>query len=121
MLHAYFFQARYQSAPDAYTRDFYCEQVDRALDRLLEYARAGGDPRQAAGELRAPFPWMPAIDGDEIARRCAEDDRAALRLLLPGPPRPEELLHDTSAFMKEWTTRIEELGNPDATVQESAW
>ena len=81
----------------------------------------GGDLRQAADGLRAPFPWLPAIDDDEIARRCAADDRPALRLLLPEPPRPEELLHETSAFMTDWTTRMEELGNPDATVRESAW
>jgi hypothetical protein len=64
---------------------------------------------------------MTAVDTDEVARRCAEDDRPALRALLPEPPRAEELLHETSAFMEEWWTRTEELGNPDATVEESAW
>ena len=121
VLHAYFFQARYQSAPDAYTRDFYCEQVDRSVGRLIDHARAGGDVREAVDRLRAPFPWMTAVNAPEVARRCAEDDRPALRSLLPEPPRAEELLHETSAFMEEWGTRIEELGNPDATVEESAW
>ena len=43
ILHAYLFQGRYQGMryrPDAYTLEFYAEQVERALDRLVG-ARAG--------------------------------------------------------------------------------
>jgi hypothetical protein len=56
VLHAYLFQARNQGAPDAYTRDFFCEQVDRAVDRLIAHARAGGDLREAVdgSGLRSP-------------------------------------------------------------------
>ena len=88
------------------------QEIQQALTVFMKLVFVGcGDP----------FLWMTAVDTDEVARRCVEDDRPALRALLPDPPRAEELLHETSAFREEWGTHIEELGNPDATVEESAW
>ena len=121
VLHAHLFQGQPQPAPDSYTRAFYCEQVERALDRLVEHARAGGDPTAAVAVLRSALPPSSAPDADELARFCAEDDRAALSQLLPEPPREEDQEDDSSPFMSDWSEFVDAVEDPDATAEASRW
>jgi len=124
ILHAYLFQGRYQGVryrPDAYTLDFYAEQVERAIVRLVHHASTGGDVEAAVADLRAPWPADGAVDADEVRSLCDDGDRAGLALLFPDPPSEVDLERDESLFLEQWEEKLATVGEPDAVVPPDAW
>lgn len=121
VFHAYLFNASPQPAPDPYTQAFYGEQVGRALDRLVEYVRSGGDPAAGLEALRGSLPHSPQVPADELRRMCAADDRAALMELLPAGPADGDLNRKDAPFMKQWRAVWRAARRPAATASESAW
>jgi hypothetical protein len=121
VLHAYAFQVRSkQRRPDAYTLAFYVEQMERAIERLLELGP--GDALTAATRLQEPFAADDPISADELARlrtRTKADDLAAA--LFPPRPAPEELLETRSGFTRRWNavcaTLLEQLDSDLAAVE----
>ena len=123
ILHAYLFQGRYQGMryrPDAYTLEFYAEQVERALDRLVAHGQDGGDVAAAVAALTRPF-VDGALDAATATRACAEGDRAQLALLFPAPPAEGDLERDESAFLEGWEEKVAAMDEPPATVPADAW
>ena len=123
VLSAYLFQGRYQGMryrPDQYTRAFYFEQVDRAVHRLIDHARAGGDVREAVRGLQAALPAAGALTEDPAAL-CSAEDRPGLALLFPAPPAPEDLGLEESAFMTRWVGEVYKLGEPPTSAEDSVW
>ena len=98
--------------PDAYTREFYCEQVGRALDRLIAHGEDGGDVA-AAVDGCGPVPL-----GDGAPD--ADDGRAPMRrrrppgagALCPAPPAEGDLERESPPSSRggrrtsrSWTSR----------------
>jgi hypothetical protein len=108
--------------PDPYTVTFYAEQVERALRRLIDHARGGGDVREAVARLQAPLPAVEPLGDESLVRLCAEGDPRALTLLFPSPPRQDDLGLETSEFMSRWWSEVRaRLGERETAVEESAW
>jgi len=121
VLHAYLFQRR-PHPPDEYTLSFYAEQVARALDRLFEHGRAGGDMLRAGELLAAPFPGRPALAVPSLTPPAADDVHAVAAALFPDPPAAAELNRRSSKFLQRWLLAEAELQLPAPTdVAASTW
>jgi hypothetical protein len=124
ILHAYLFQNRYQGEryrPDEYTLDFYAEQVERAIRRLIEHAKSGRDLDAAVVALTEGLPVGGAIDTAAVTRACAAGDRAELALLFPAPPAADDLENDESDFQVQWEMNVAAVGEPATVVPLDAW
>jgi len=122
--YAYLFQGRYQRSryrPDAYTLQFYREQLERATSRLFEHFRKGGDPAAAVARLRAPLPKGVSVDAAQLKVWCAAGDAVGIALLFPAPPPPDQLMLTSSPFLLQWEADLEKVSEPLAVCDASAW
>jgi hypothetical protein len=117
VLHAYLFHVRSkQKRPDAYTRAFYIEQMERAVERLLDLAPA--DAPAAVARVREPFGAADGVTDADVARLVAARDGDGLAAaLFPPAPTVDELLEARSPFTRRWMQIRRALpGDPDTDL-----
>ncbi len=110
-LHAFLFHVHTpKGRPDAYTRKFALEQIERAIERL--FSAPPGEAAAGAASLRAPFGLEPVDEAELLPLVEARKGDAVAALVFPEPPGPEALGEARSPFVATWDLLVEQL--PDA-------